>query len=58
MVTLSQLEKDCELLENVQKRCVKMMSDVQGETYEEKLKDAGLQLLKERREKGGCDRDV
>ena len=46
------LEKDCELLENVQKRCVKMMSDVQGETYEEKLKDAGLQLLKERRERG------
>ena len=28
------LEKDCELLENVQKRCIKMMTDVQGETCE------------------------
>ena len=46
------LEKDCVMLEQVQKRCVKMMSDVQGETYEEKLKDAGLQLLKDRRERG------
>ena len=46
------LEKDCELLENVQKRCIKMMTDVQGETYEEKLKDAGLQLLQERRQRG------
>ena len=46
------LEKDCELLENVQKRCIKMMTDVHGETYEEKLKDAGLQLLQERRQRG------
>ena len=29
-----------------------MMTDVQGETYEEKLKDAGLQLLQERRQRG------
>ena len=46
------LEKDCEMLEQVQKRCVKMMCDVKGETYEEKLKDAGLQLLRDRRERG------
>ena len=46
------LDKDCELLENVQKRCIKMMTDVKGETYEEKLKDAGLQLLKARRDRG------
>ena len=29
-----------------------MMCDVKGETYEEKLKDAGLMLLKERRIRG------
>ena len=45
-------EGDCEVLEKVQRRCVRMMSDVRGETYEEKLKDAGLMLLKERRMRG------
>ena len=45
-------DMDCELLEKVQKRAVRMMSDVRGETYEQKLKDAGLVLLKERRSRG------
>ena len=29
-----------------------MLSDVRGETYSDKLKDAGLTTLKERRERG------
>ena len=29
-----------------------MLSNVKGETYEDKLKDAGLTILKERRESG------
>ena len=45
-------EQDCELLEKVQRRAIRMMSDVKGETYERKLKDAGLMLLKERRIRG------
>ena len=35
-------------LEAVQRRAVRMMSDVKSYTYEEKLRDAGLELLKER----------
>jgi ribonuclease P/MRP protein subunit RPP40 len=45
-------EKDVEVLEKLQKRAVRMMSDVKGESYEDKLKDAGLTSLRERR-KGG-----
>ena len=39
----------------VQKRVVKMMSDGRGESFEEKLKDAGLMLLEERRIRRGYD---
>ena len=46
------LEKDIESLEKVQRRLVRMLSNVQGSTYEEKLKDAGLMTLKDRRERG------
>ena len=46
------LGKDIDLLENVQKRFVKMLSDVRGNTYEEKLKDADLTMLEERRRRG------
>ena len=46
------LEKDIEVLEKVQKRLIQMLSDVKGESYEEKLKDAGLMTLKERRVRG------
>ena len=40
------------LLEKVQRRVVRMMCDVRGDTYEEKLKDCGLVLLVERRLRG------
>ena len=40
---------DRELLEKMQKQPVRMMSDASGETYEQKFKDAGSVLPKERR---------
>ena len=46
------LEKDVEALEKVQKRMVRMLSDVRGETYEEKLKEIGMTTLKDRRTRG------
>ena len=45
-------EANCELLEGVQRRAIRMMSNVKGRNYEEKLKDAGFMLLKERRLRG------
>ena len=45
-------EVDVKELERVQERLVRMLSDVRGENYEEKLRDAGLTTLKERRERG------
>ena len=46
------LEKDAECIEKVQKRMIRMLSNVKGSTYEEKLRDAGLTTLKDRRERG------
>ena len=46
------LEKDKTPLENVQGRLVRMISDVKGSNYEEKLKDAGLTTLEKRRQRG------
>ena len=46
------LEKDITLLEAVQKRAARMMTDDKGETYEERLQDTGLELLMERRKTG------
>jgi ribonuclease P/MRP protein subunit RPP40 len=46
------LEKDIEELEKVQKRAVKMMSDVKGKTYEERLKELEMTTLSERRGRG------
>ena len=46
------LEKDVEAVEKVQRRLIRMLSNVRGVTYKEKLKDAGLTLLKDRRERG------
>ena len=40
------------MLEKVQERLIRMLSDVRGDTYEEKLKDAGLTTLKDRRLRG------
>ena len=46
------LEKDAEELEKVQRRAIRAMTDVRGNTYEDKLRDAGLTTLKERRVRG------
>ena len=46
------LESDIKCLEKIQERLIRMLSDVKGDTYEEKLKDAGLTTLKERRVRG------
>ena len=40
------------MLEKVQERLVRMLSDVRGESYHEKLRDAGLTTLAERRTRG------
>ena len=45
-------EGDIECLETVQKRMIRSLSNVRGTNYEEKIKDAGLTTLKERRERG------
>ena len=45
-------EGDKKQLEKVQERLVRLLSDVKGKTYEEKLVDAGLTTLVERRERG------
>ena len=45
-------EADAEVLEGVQKRLVRLLSNVRGNSYEEKLRDAGLTTLKERRRRG------
>ena len=46
------MEGDIKVLEKVQERLVRMLSDVRGESYEEKLRDAGLTTLAERRIRG------
>ena len=45
-------QKDKEILENVQKRVIRMTSGLSSSTYEEKLKEVGLTTLEERRERG------
>ena len=46
------MRKDEEVLEKVQQRFVRMLSDVRGDTYEEKLKSIGMTTLAERRVRG------
>ena len=46
------MEQDKKVLEKVQERLIKQLCDVQGSNYEERLKDAGLTTLTERRERG------
>ena len=46
-------EGEKKLLEKIQERFIRMLADVRGESYEEKLKDAGLSTLEQRRERGG-----
>ena len=45
-------EGDKKVLEKVQERMIRMLSDAQGATYEEKLKSVNLTTLTERRERG------
>ena len=44
--------KDETVLEDVQKRLIRSLSDCRGENYEEKVRKAGLTTLKERRRRG------
>ena len=46
------LEGDKNVLEKVQKRMVRLLTDVRGDSYEEKLEKIGLTTLTERRERG------
>ena len=46
------LEGDKNVLEKVQQRMVRLLSDVRGNSYEEKLEKIGLTTLAERRERG------
>ena len=45
-------EQDIEVLEGVQKRLIRQLSDKRGSSYEENCKNAGLTTLRERRERG------
>ena len=46
------MEGDREVMEKVQRRLVRMISDKKGDTYEERLESVGLTSLVERRERG------
>ena len=46
------LKRDEEVMEKVQQRFVRLLSDVRGDSYEAKLKSAGLTTLSERRTRG------
>ena len=46
------LKKDEEVLEKVQQRFVRMLLDVRGDIYEDRLRSAGLITLSERRLRG------
>ena len=45
-------EQDAETLESVQKRLIRQISNKRGDSYEERLKNAGLTTLRERRTRG------
>ena len=46
------MEMDKEVLEKVQERMIRLLSDAKGDSYEEKLKDVGLLPLTDRGERG------
>jgi hypothetical protein len=46
------MAKDIKVLEDIQKRAVRMTSGLKGKCYEEKLKEVGLYSLEERRKRG------
>ena len=45
-------EERFEVLEKVQKRLIRSLSDKKGEDYDERLKNAGLTTLEDRRRRG------
>ena len=45
-------ESDIDMLEGVQKRAIRMVSGLQGKTYEERLREVGLTTLLDRRKRG------
>ena len=46
------LEKDIGILEKIQERAIRQLSDVKRESYEERCRDAGVTTLRERRIRG------
>ena len=46
------MEMDKNVLEKVQERMIRLLSDAKGKSYEEKLRDVGLTTLTQRRERG------
>ena len=46
------MEMDKNVMERVQQRMIRLLSDAKGKTYEEKLKDVDLLPLTQRRERG------
>ena len=46
------MEKDAEPMEKVQQRALREISDIHGQTYEDRLKETGLTSLRERRVRG------
>ena len=51
-------EGDKKALKKLQERMIRLLSDAQGESHEEKLRSVNLTTLKERRKRGGLDRSV
>ena len=48
------MELDIKVIKKVQGRLIRSVSDIQGMSYEERLKDAGLRMLREQWERRDC----
>ena len=45
------MDKDIKVLEDIQKRAIRMTSGLKGDSYEEKLKEVKMTSLEERRQR-------